>query len=138
MNVGIAAQQPTQNARARVLVVDDHEEWRPLLEALLSDEGYKVMLANSGEQALDIASSIKPDIVLLGLSQWRVNCIGVAEQLKRLSGCETIPIILITAAEAEGGCHHSPFPLMNGHINRSDVISSLTDCLRSHLQACGG
>lgn len=137
MSVGIAAQQPTQSTRACVLVVDDHEEWRPLLEALLSDEGYEVMLADSGEQALDIASSSKPDIVLLGLSQWRVNCIRVAEQLKRLSGCETIPIILITAAEALGGCHHPPFPLMNGHINRSDVMSSLADCLRFHLQASG-
>ena len=138
MNVGLAAQQPTKNARARVLVVDDHEEWRPLLEALLSDEGYEVMLADSGEQVLDIASSIRPDIVLLGLSQWQVKGVAVAQRLRRLQDCETVPIILITAAEAQGDCHHSPFPLMNGHINRSDVMSSLTDCLRSHLQASGG
>lgn len=137
MSVGLAAQQRTNTARARVLVVDDHEEWRPLLEAVLSDEGYEVMLADSGEQALDLASSNKPDIVLLGLSQWQVNAVTVAEQVRRLEECETVPIILITAAEV-GDCDHSAFPLMDGHINRSDVMSSLIGCLKSHLRTSGG
>lgn len=137
MSVGLAAQQRTNNARARVLVVDDHEEWRPLLEAVLSDEGYEVMLADSGEQALDIASSNKPDIVLLGLSQWQVNGVKVAEQVRRLQACETVPIILITATEVSD-CDRSAFPLMDGHINRSDVMNSLIDFLRSRLRVSGG
>jgi len=136
LSVGLAAQQPTDNARARVLVVDDHEEWRPLLESVLSDEGYEVMLADSGEQALEIASSNKPDIVLLGLSQWEVNGVTLAHGVRRLQECETVPIILITAADLSV-CHCSPFPLMDGHINRRDVMSSLIDCLRSHLRASG-
>lgn len=133
---GLAAQQRTHNARARVLVVDDHEEWRPLLAAVLSDEGYEVMLADSGEQALEIASSNKPDLVLLGLSQWQVKSVTVAEQVRRLAACETVPIILITAAEVRD-CDRSPFPLMDGHINRSDVMSGLVDFLKSHLRDSG-
>lgn len=135
MSVGIAAQRPTQVAR--VLVTDDHEEWRPLIEALLSEEGYEVMLADSGERALDIAASATPDIVVLGLSRWEVNCIRVAEQMRQLRGCETIPIILITAAEALGDCLQSSAPAFNGHISRGDVMSSLAECLKVHLQASG-
>lgn len=133
MNVGVAAQQPTQGTR--VLVVDDHEEWRPLIEALLLEEGYEVLLADSGERALDIAASATPAIVLLGLSSWEVTCIRVAERLRQVRGCESLPIILVTASEATGDCHQPPVPVMNGHVNRGDVMNRLADCLKFHLQA---
>lgn len=133
MDVGVAAQQPTQGTR--VLVVDDHEEWRPLIEALLLEEGYEVLLADSGERALDIAASATPAIVLLGLSCWEVNCIRVAERLRQVRGCESLPIILVTASEAAGDCHQSPVPVMNGRVNRDDVMNCLADCLKFHLQA---
>jgi len=51
--------------RATVLIVDDSYEMLGLIEAWLQDEGYLVVAAASGMQALDAAETHEPDIVLL-------------------------------------------------------------------------
>ena len=50
---------------AKVLVVDDSDELLGLIGAWLQDEGYILFTATSGKQALDIAQSHDPDVVLL-------------------------------------------------------------------------
>jgi CheY-like chemotaxis protein len=50
---------------AKVLVVDDSDELLGLIGAWLQDEGYILFTASSGSQALDIAQSHDPDVVLL-------------------------------------------------------------------------
>lgn len=133
MTVGMTAQQPTRPNRGRILVVDDHDEWRPLMETILSEEGHEVVLAESDEHALRLASSSKPDIVLLGLSRWDVNSTRAARLLRAIPGLDRVPIILITSKEIPAGCNQSPAPLINGYVNRSQVFNNLAACIKSHL-----
>lgn len=56
-----------QRQPIRVLVVDDSDELLGLVAAWLEDEGYAVVTASSGRQALDAAAVYYPDIVLLDL-----------------------------------------------------------------------
>ncbi len=51
----------------RVLVVDDSDEMRGLIVLWLEDEGYSVLTAGSGREALDAAAGYHPDIVILDL-----------------------------------------------------------------------
>lgn len=133
MTANGTARQPTKLIRGRILVIDDHDEWRPLLETVLSEEGHDVVLAESGEQALQLVSSSKPDIVLLGLSRWDEHSIRVAERLRAVQGLDSVPIILITSNELPGGCKQSPAPHLNGYVHRSQVLNGLADCVRLHL-----
>ncbi len=68
---------------AKVLVVDDSDELLGLLGAWLQDEGYILFTANSGRQALDIAQSHDPDVVLLDVVIPAPDGCTVCESLQR-------------------------------------------------------
>jgi CheY-like chemotaxis protein len=67
----------------RILVVDDSDELLGLISAWLEDEGYDVVTAGSGRQALDAAAVYHPDIVLLDLILPPPDGFAVCEALQR-------------------------------------------------------
>ncbi|BCB97097.1 sigma-54-dependent Fis family transcriptional regulator [Dissulfurispira thermophila] len=76
------------------LVVDDEEGIRESLSGILQDEGYDVVTASSGEDALSIAQEHMPDIILLDV--WLPEIDGL-ETLSRLKGIDAnIPVIMIS------------------------------------------
>src|SRR5437867_8801788 len=68
---------------ARVLVVDDSYELLGLVSAWLQDEGYYVFTATTGLQALDVAESHEPDVVLLDVIMPPPDGFAVCEMLQR-------------------------------------------------------
>ena len=68
---------------ARVLVVDDSDQLVSLIEMWLEDEGYDVVTATSGRQALELALAHRPDIVLLDLVIPPPDGLTVCERLRR-------------------------------------------------------
>ena len=71
--------------KAKVLVVDDQESIRRTLSAVLKDEGYPVVLAKGGEQALERAAQDPPQVVLLDIAMPGMNGIDVLARLKEES-----------------------------------------------------
>jgi CheY-like chemotaxis protein len=67
----------------RVLVVDDSDQLVALIEMWLQDEGYDVVTATSGRQAIESAAVYRPDIVLLDLVIPQPDGLIVAERLRR-------------------------------------------------------
>ena len=57
----------SKRGSVRILVVDDSDEMRGLIVVWLEDEGYAVVTAGSGREALDVAAGYYPDIVILDL-----------------------------------------------------------------------
>ncbi|WP_421859041.1 PleD family two-component system response regulator [Oricola sp.] len=84
---------------ARILVVDDIEANRNLLETRLLSEYFDVLTAADGEQALEICSAMSIDLVLLDIMMPGIDGFEVCEQLK--SGAETahIPVVIVTALD---------------------------------------
>jgi two-component system response regulator AdeR len=78
-----------------VLVVDDDDSVRELLEFIVKKEGFRVEKAADGEEALNMARTINPDIILLDLMLPKY---GGFEILRELQGDDTgsIPIVIIT------------------------------------------
>lgn len=68
--------------RARVLVVDDSDQLVSLIEMWLEDEGYDVVTATSGRQAIESAAACRPDIVLLDLVIPPPDGLTVCERLR--------------------------------------------------------
>ncbi len=81
-----------------ILIVDDEPLNRFLLVHMLEQEGYSsIFEANSGEDALDIANKVDPDVVLLDIVMPGMSGYDVAPKLKLLAGDTYLPVIFITA-----------------------------------------
>jgi two-component system cell cycle response regulator len=82
---------------ARILVVDDVELNVRLLEAKLSNEYFEVIAADNGPEALDLAESELPDIILLDVMMPRMDGLEVCRRLKANPRTTDIPVVMVTA-----------------------------------------
>jgi two-component system phosphate regulon response regulator PhoB len=87
--------------KATVLIVDDEEDIRELVELNLVQEGYGILSCETGEQALEIASSKLPDLIILDLMLPGIDGLEVCKQLKSNIKTENIPIVMLTAKGEE-------------------------------------
>ena len=83
----------------KILVVDDDERARRLLESLLQAEGFEALLAANGGEALKLAQQAQPDLILLDVMMPGMNGFEVAEKLKADAHTKSIPIIVVSALE---------------------------------------
>jgi two-component system phosphate regulon response regulator PhoB len=88
-------------AGERVLAVDDEADILELLEYNLEENGYKATCVATGEEAIEKARLVLPDLVLLDLMLPGVDGLEVARTLKRDEATAHIPIIMLTAKGAE-------------------------------------
>ena len=81
--------------KGTVLVVDDEEIMRDILETLLSREGYDVRLASSGTEGLELARSLPFDAAIVDIMMPGLDGIATLDELKRID--EDLAVIIITA-----------------------------------------
>jgi NarL family two-component system response regulator LiaR len=85
----------------RVLVVDDHRLFRGGLRDVLEDSGIAIAgEANSGEEAIELAPRLSPDVVMMDL---KLPGISGAEATRRLLAAEPELTVLVLTVSAEGG-----------------------------------
>jgi two-component system phosphate regulon response regulator PhoB len=85
----------------KILVVDDEEDILELVRYNLARDGYRVVCAASGEQALNKAGSEPFDLILLDLMLPGIDGLEVAKKLKNKPETRHIPIIMLTAKGEE-------------------------------------
>jgi CheY-like chemotaxis protein len=110
-----------------VLVVDDEASIRDLVAVMLSDEGYEVVSAGNGQEALHLLAETQPDLVL---TDWMMPVMGGEKLLQRLPG-EGLAVIVMSAALDPGfqSAHVAAFlpkPFDLGHLLATvrDVLGS--------------
>ena len=81
--------------KGSILVVDDEEIMREILETLLTREGYDVKLAASGEEGLELARSLPFDAAVVDIMMPGISGIETLDELRRID--EELPVIIITA-----------------------------------------
>jgi putative two-component system response regulator len=81
----------------KVLVVDDEAANLQLLKALLTREGYSVVTASDGEEALAAVASAHPDLVVMDVLMPKLSGYDVCERIKHSPATRLIPVVLITA-----------------------------------------
>ena len=86
-------------AEFKLLVVDDVQTNVLLLKALLGKEGYGILVANNGQEALEVIRNENPDLILLDVMMPGMDGFEVAERLKSEEFCCEIPIIFLTALD---------------------------------------
>ncbi len=83
---------------ASILVVDDEPQIRRVLRTTLTFRGYEISEAASGEDALEMAKKIKPDLILLDVNLPGISGIEVCKEIRRWTDT---PIIMLTVRNAE-------------------------------------
>jgi class 3 adenylate cyclase len=81
----------------RILIVDDNETNRDILRARLGQQGYELIEAGDGEEALSMARHHHPDLILLDVMMPKIDGIEVCRQLKSDTDLPFMPIVLVTA-----------------------------------------
>ena len=93
------SQLPTEFSRpaGKILVVDDVSANVDLLSSMLIREGYDVVTASDGEQALHMVEDTHPDLVLMDVIMPTISGYEVCERIKRNPVTRLTPVVLITA-----------------------------------------
>ena len=134
-------------AETKVLIVDDDLVNRKILESLLKRMGYTILLADHGEQAIEVFKSQRPGMVLMDIIMPGMNGYQAAKIIKSLSKDQFIPIIFLTAVTDEEAllkCVESggddfltkPFNgiILKAKINALERIKSLYNALHKNRQ----
>ena len=79
-----------------ILLVEDNAIIRDAFSILLSDSGYRVLQADSGERALAVSEEQLPDLILLDLGLPDVPGIQLARTLKSRPSTREVPIVALT------------------------------------------
>jgi len=85
---------------AKLLVIDDEEGIRNLLEILLRRKGYDVVLADGGRKGLDLLRREHPDVVVLDLKMPEMDGITVLREIRSFDPKK--PVIILTGAATPG------------------------------------
>ena len=118
----------------KILIVEDVQMFVQLQKTLLNRQDFTLLTARSGQGALDAARQEKPDLILLDLYMPDMNGYDVCRELKSDPATEHIPILIITADDAEefremcieAGC--------DGHLTKPIRKDTFIPAIESHLQ----
>jgi DNA-binding NtrC family response regulator len=132
-----------------ILVIDDEEIMREILEALLTREGYDVRLATSGAEGLELARSQPFDAAIVDVMMPGIDGITTLDELKKID--DDLPVLMITAfasvetaisAMKRGAFDYITKPFKNDEVlvvvrnalERRQLVAENT-ALKQHLQA---
>jgi CheY-like chemotaxis protein len=99
-----AAARPVQAAaggRSRVLIAEDEPITRMLVKLLLERENFEVLEARNGDEAVAVATSERPDLVLLDLNMPVMDGYEAIHHLRRDVSLASLPIIVLTAEDGQ-------------------------------------
>jgi len=122
--------------KPRILVVDDEVANREWLKRILEPAGYAVILARGGKEAIDLAKSGKPDLVMLDLMMPEVTGFDVVEALRADDATNATPIMVLTAKNLT----EADIRQLNGHVSTilrrgSTAAADLLGLLRQVVDA---
>jgi two-component system cell cycle response regulator DivK len=86
----------------KVLLVEDNEMNRDMLSRRLQRRGFEVVMAADGQQGIDMATSERPDIILLDMSLPVIDGWEAARRIKGADETRAIPLIALTAHAMAG------------------------------------
>lgn len=118
--------------RTLVLVVEDDEANRILLEQLLED--YDVVTAKNGAEAVIAAKEHVPDVILMDLGLPRKSGIEAAAEIRAVEECSHIPIIAVTA-HVTRGFRDIIETTFEGFVSKPIDEKKLVEAIESGIQA---
>ncbi|HUD20643.1 MAG TPA: response regulator [Candidatus Saccharimonadales bacterium] len=105
-----------------ILLADDDLTLREMYEERLKAEGFSVETARDGEEALQKATDLKPNLILLDIMMPKVNGLDVLKKLREQSDTANIPVIVLTALIQDREKLESVTRGADGYIVKSETM----------------
>ena len=109
--------QSTSLNKKSIVIADDDELFCELMKGMLEGAGYRVFTVQNGREAVDIALSIKPDLIILDVKMPKMGGLEACRLLKKDETTRDIPVIFMTANNAVKTEPNVPF------LDARDVLS---------------
>lgn len=110
----------------RVLIVDDNEDARALLAGLLAAHGYEVEVAGEADDALQIATRFRPQVVVLDIGLPGMDGWELARRLRGIAGLEQIRLVALTGYGSERDRQRSREAGIDEHLLKPIGLALLT------------
>ena len=124
---------PTTQTTKRIFVVEDQKDYRDVLVKLLQNEGFAVLQAENGQQALDIMKDTDCDLIILDILMPRMDGITFLYHLRNVLNKKNIPVIILTnfteAAHPEGATDF----LVKSNISLDEVVKKIRNYIHPNV-----
>ena len=128
-----------RNTGRKILIVDSNDAFRESLRALIQDIGHEVYEAATGQEAIDKACSVHPDLIMMDVRLPGMNGDEVTARLKRNMSTRNIPVIINTAwsmsCNIEERIHRALNAGAEEILYKPFHLTMLRDVLRTYLLA---
>jgi two-component system cell cycle response regulator DivK len=88
--------------KKRVLVVEDHEDNRQILRDLLGSAGFEIIEAENGEEAVALAETSRPDVILMDIQLPVLDGYEATRRIKANPSLRSIPVVIVTSYALSG------------------------------------
>lgn len=119
---------------SKILIADDDTTILRLVEQTLNTEGYKIYKAHSGQEALAIVDSVKPDLFLLDLGLPKIDGLSLCRQLRANPETSNSPIIFLTGQKSQYSVSESLEAGGDDFIRKPFAVRELAARVRAHLR----
>ncbi|MEP7338891.1 MAG: response regulator [Acidobacteriota bacterium] len=119
----------------RILIAEDDDNNRIPLKMMLKMNGYEVIEACDGQQALDYIQRDKPDLVLMDISLPVIDGLEVTRLIRREAELQTLPIIFISGYENQETLDRVKACGGTGYISKPIEFDDLKQMIEKHLNA---
>lgn len=120
---------PETESHYLVLAVDDSVDNLTMISLFLQQSGYRVATATNGEEAIKVASLVKPDLIIMDLAMPGLDGLESTRKIRQDENLSSIPVIALTAFSTEGfrrAAHQTGF---DGYLTKPVDFSRLDDLI---------
>jgi len=116
-------------ATTTILIVEDEQPVRDMLAMLLEEDGYEVLQAIHGQQALTLVAAQRPDLVISDVMMPVLDGVELCRRLKGSHETEAIPVILMSSAAQPAALRANPDGFIEKPFQITAVESLVTELL---------
>lgn len=119
--------------KKQILLIEDEVDMAEELALCLRCEGWKILLAFDGEEGLDKATTLRPDIILLDYLLPKMDGVEVCKALRANPGTKTIPVMMISAKTQSHDLEAAFKAGANDYFIKPYQVKDLIEKIKFHL-----
>jgi CheY-like chemotaxis protein len=120
-----------------VLVVDDSADNLAVISLFLQQQGYRVVTANNGEDAVTVAGQMLPNLILMDINLPTLDGLGATRRIRDTDALRDVPVVAITAFGTEGFQRAAYDAGLSGYLTKPIDLDRMNQLIARLLSPAG-